>query len=175
MEEDDTNVYVSILEVFDTISTKGNQKEEYHMKKIVALLCAVLLVVAAVPAMAATAESYFVFSDKVNTKSSDVKSKNDTEQYWYITLRSGTYYFNGTYHSVNISSTNIFGGRPRDNGSDTALSTYRIWKSSFNTSKKYTYYDYRVAGDDGAAYFKAKKDSASTSTSNLYVYLRFTP
>lgn len=147
-------------------------------RNIVRPLIAVLLLVMSVLPVNAFAKGTtpyaYSFSDDQAIMQSDYSTKNDTEQYWYVSIHA----YNPKYQvNNNVSSTNILGVRMKKLGNidgydHNNIGSYEIFKGIGNYPKiPYLYY----ATTDMFLYINRKKDNRSTSSATLYASGNFTP
>ncbi len=126
-------------------------------KKFIGTIAVLMLsMVCSLPVMAVT-EGYnwtFYSDGPEDDLSTNPGKKNDTEQYYYLTINQG-----------NISSSNIFGARIRK-ADNVAVSPYLI-HTSFEYSKPYAYSTYVNKTD--TYYMRGKKDDTSTTSVALRV------
>ena len=112
------------------------------------------------PVSAATQSYHFTFHSTSGYLPVASGYKNDTEQKYYITISGG-----------NVSNTNIFGTRIRKAANDSIVSDYKLHKG-YKQSKGYNYST--TVNTSTLYYMRGKKDTASTSGSDLEVIGRVT-
>lgn len=134
-------------------------------KKFIGTIAALALsMVCSLPVMAATrvTESYnwtFYSDGPEDDLSTNPGKKNDTEQYYYLTINQG-----------NISSSNIFGARIR-RADNVAVSPY-LTHTSYEYSQPYAYSTHVNTID--TYYMRGKKDDTSTTSVALRISGRVT-
>ena len=125
-------------------------------KRILGLAVLLSFAMLSVEPVAASTQSYsFVFHSTQGTLPVNSGYKNDTEQNYYITISGG-----------NVSSSNVFGTRIRKAADDSMVSSYVLHTSQ----KKSKAYAYSTSVNTSTLYYmKGKKDTSSTSSSDLNV------
>lgn len=131
------------------------------MKRFLILTLVFSLSLSMLTGMAHAWDFNFTFSDLTSKYDTPSKKADNSVNEWSITISTGS----------NVSSINVFGARPRQGGSESALGSYRTFTNTGTYGRSY----YSSTTDNITVFLRCKKDDSSAYAEPLNVFGNFTP